>query len=203
MIVQAVDPQPGEVVLDPAAGTGGFLVEAYERHATAREHGRGVRASSTLDAVRNRGEASPVPPVPDEPPAPRRRVAQIDPLNALRFRMSEIGDRDRVDVIVTESTFRRRGGEGDPAQLPNRPPDVGDSTSLPSAHHAQARRPGHSGSTGGRAGVVVPNGTLSGDGVAARIKEDLIGNFNLHTVVRLPNGVFAPYTPIPTNVLFF
>ena len=46
----------------------------------------------------------------------------------------------------------------------------------------------------GRAGVVVPNGTLFGDGVAARIKEELLREFNLHTVVRLPNGVFAPYT---------
>ncbi len=55
----------------------------------------------------------------------------------------------------------------------------------------------------GRAGVVVPNGTLFGDGVCARIKEDLLKNFNLHTIVRLPNGVFAPYTSIPTNLLFF
>ena len=55
----------------------------------------------------------------------------------------------------------------------------------------------------GRAGVVVPNGTLFGDGVCARIKEELLTDFNLHTIVRLPNGVFAPYTPIPTNLLFF
>jgi type I restriction enzyme M protein len=55
----------------------------------------------------------------------------------------------------------------------------------------------------GRAGVVVPNGALFGDGVCARIKEDLLKNFNLHTIVRLPNGVFAPYTSIPTNLLFF
>ena len=51
--------------------------------------------------------------------------------------------------------------------------------------------------------MVVPNGTLFGDGVAARIKEELIQDFNLHTIVRLPNGVFAPYTSIPTNLLFF
>jgi type I restriction enzyme M protein len=56
---------------------------------------------------------------------------------------------------------------------------------------------------GGRAGVVVPNGTLFGDGVCARIKEELLRNYNLHTIVRLPNGVFAPYTSIPTNLLFF
>jgi type I restriction enzyme M protein len=55
----------------------------------------------------------------------------------------------------------------------------------------------------GRAGVVVPNGTLFGDGVCARIKEELLRDFNLHTIVRLPNGVFAPYTSIPTNLLFF
>jgi type I restriction enzyme M protein len=52
----------------------------------------------------------------------------------------------------------------------------------------------------GRAGVVVPNGTLFASGVAARIKEDLLKEFNLHTIVRLPNGVFAPYTSIPTNL---
>jgi len=49
----------------------------------------------------------------------------------------------------------------------------------------------------------VPNGTLFGDGVAARIKEELLRDFSLHTIVRLPNGVFAPYTSIPTNLLFF
>jgi type I restriction-modification system DNA methylase subunit len=54
-----------------------------------------------------------------------------------------------------------------------------------------------------RTAVVVPNGTLFGDGVCARIKEELLKDFNLHTIVRLPTGVFAPYTPIPTNILFF
>lgn len=55
----------------------------------------------------------------------------------------------------------------------------------------------------GRAAVVVPNGTLFGDGICARIKAALLKEFNLHTVARLPNGVFAPYTTIPTNILFF
>ena len=49
----------------------------------------------------------------------------------------------------------------------------------------------------------MPNGTLFGDGVCARIKEELLKEFCLHTIVRLPNGVFAPYTGIPTNILFF
>ena len=49
----------------------------------------------------------------------------------------------------------------------------------------------------------MPNGTLFGDGVCARIKQELLARFNLHTIVRLPNGMFAPYTSIPTNLLFF
>ena len=55
----------------------------------------------------------------------------------------------------------------------------------------------------GRAAVVVPSGVLFGDGIATRIKEQLLREFNLHTIVRLPNGVFSPYTFIPTNILFF
>jgi type I restriction enzyme M protein len=51
--------------------------------------------------------------------------------------------------------------------------------------------------------MVLPNGPLFADGVAARIKQELLENFNLYTIVRLPNGVFAPYTSIPTNLLFF
>jgi type I restriction enzyme M protein len=59
------------------------------------------------------------------------------------------------------------------------------------------------GSKGGRCGMVVPNGVLFGDGICARIKKELLEEFNLHTIVRLPNGVFAPYTGIATNLLFF
>ena len=56
---------------------------------------------------------------------------------------------------------------------------------------------------GGRAAVVLPDGTLFGEGVKTRLKERLLSECELHTIVRLPNGVFAPYTPIKTNVLFF
>lgn len=56
---------------------------------------------------------------------------------------------------------------------------------------------------GGRAGLVLPDGTLFGEGVKTRIKEALLTECNLHTIVRLPNGVFNPYTGIRTNLLFF
>ncbi|MDQ6876855.1 MAG: SAM-dependent methyltransferase [Candidatus Dormibacteraeota bacterium] len=203
MIVTAVNPQPGETILDPAAGTGGFLVEAYdhlrplcktvqdvERLQQGTLHGIEAKSLPYLLCQMNlvlHGLEAPV----------------IDPLNALRFKVTEIGDRDRIDVIMTNPPF---GGEEEKGIQRNFPADKQTSeTALLFLQliMRKLRRPGHGGSSGGRAGVVVPNGTLFGDGVAARIKQELLDNFNLHTMVRLPNGVFAPYTSIPTNVLFF
>lgn len=203
MIVRAVDPKPGETVLDPAAGTGGFLVEAYDHMrplaTTVEDYERLQR--STLVGI----EAKPLPFLLCQMNLLLHGVESphIDPLNALRMRMSEIGDSDRVDVIVTNPPF---GGEEEKGIQRNFPIDRQTSeTALLFLQliMRKLRRPGRNGSSGGRAGVVVPNGILSGDGVAARIKEDLLENFNLHTIVRMPDGVFSPYTPIPTNVLFF
>jgi type I restriction enzyme M protein len=203
MIVTAIDPQPGEMILDPAAGTGGFLVEAYEHLqplcGTVEEFDR--LQHETLFGI----EAKTLPYLLCEMNLLLHGLEspQIDPLNALRFRMSEIGDRDRVDIVMTNPPF---GGEEEKGIQGNFPDDRQTSeTALLFLQliMRKLRRPGHGGSKGGRAGVVVPNGTLSGDGVAARIKEDLVDGFNLHTIMRLPNGVFSPYTPIPTNVLFF
>lgn len=56
---------------------------------------------------------------------------------------------------------------------------------------------------GGRAAIVLPDGTLFGEGIKTRIKEKLLRDCNLHTIVRLPNGVFSPYTSMRTNILFF
>jgi type I restriction enzyme M protein len=123
----------------------------------------------------------------------------IDPLNALRFPLREIGDRDRVDVILTNPPF---GGEEERGILSNFPEDKKTAETallfLQLIMRKLRRQP-----KPGRAAVVVPNGTLFGDGVCARIKEELLKEFNLHTIVRLPNGVFAPYTNIQTNILFF
>ncbi len=124
---------------------------------------------------------------------------QIDPGNSLRFPLREIGDRERVDVVLTNPPF---GGEEEKSVLSNFQEDKQTSETallflqLIMRKLRRAPKPG-------RAGVVVPNGTLFGDGVCARIKEELLKDFNLHTIVRLPNGVFAPYTSIPTNLLFF
>jgi type I restriction enzyme M protein len=137
---------------------------------------------------------------------------QIDPGNSLRHKLTDIGERDRVDVILTNPPF---GGEEEKGIQGNFPEDKQTAEtallflqlimrmlrkqSVPLAH----RMGEGSGVRASRAAVVVPNGTLFGDGVCARIKSELLQEFNLHTIVRLPNGVFAPYTSIPTNILFF
>src|SRR5258707_9822700 len=124
---------------------------------------------------------------------------QIDPWNSLITPLRDIGDQDRMDIILTNPPF---GGEEEKGIQGNFPVDKQTSETallfLQLIMRKLGRRP-----KPGRAGVIVPNGTLFGDGVCARIKEELLKEFNLHTIVRLPNGVFAPYTPIPTNLLFF
>ncbi|MFN8483304.1 MAG: class I SAM-dependent DNA methyltransferase [Anaerolineae bacterium] len=198
-MVEVTDPRLGEAVLDPACGTGGFLVEAFthlERQARTLQERETLQARSIYG-----GEAKPLPYMLAEMNLLLHGLEspRIDPGNSLRVRLTDIGDRDRVDVILTNPPF---GGEEEPGIQGNFPPDKQTAETallflqLIMRKLRRAPRPG-------RAGVVVPNGTLFGDGVAARIKEELLKEFNLHTIVRLPNGVFAPYTSIPTNILFF
>jgi type I restriction enzyme M protein len=203
MIVKAIDPQPGETILDPAAGTGGFLVEAYEHLkplCTTVEDTEWLQRSA-LHGI----EAKSLPYLLCQMNLLLHglETPQIDAGNALRFRMSEIGDSDRVDIIMTNPPF---GGEEEKGIQNNFPQDKQTSeTALLFLQFImrKLRRPGHEGKAAGRAGVVVPNGILFGEGVAARVREELLERYNLHTVLRLPAGVFAPYTIIPTNVLFF
>jgi type I restriction enzyme M protein len=221
-MVTVLDPQLAETILDPACGTGGFLVETFahlEKQCQTVQHRRTLRDESIFG-----GEAKPLPYLLCQMNLLLHglEAPNIDPLNSLRHRLSEIGDKDRVDIILTNPPF---GGEEERGILGNFPEDKQTAeTALLFLQliMRKLRRPGtpvggpggagvsavgragvSPASRGGRAGVVVPNGTLFGDGVCARIKAELLREFNLHTIVRLPNGVFAPYTSIPTNLLFF
>ncbi len=198
-MVEAVNPKMGETVLDPACGTGGFLVESFTHLAkqVATIPDRVTLQSRTIYG----GEAKPLPYLLAQMNLLLHGLdaPQIDPGNSLRVKVTEIGDRDRVDVILTNPPF---GGEEERGILGNFPQDMQTAETallfLQLIMRKLRRAP-----TPGRAAVVVPNGTLFGDGVCARIKQQLLTEYNLHTIVRLPNGVFAPYTSIPTNVLFF
>lgn len=198
-MVEVMNPRLGEVILDPACGTGGFLLESFkhlEKQCKTVEDRQILQTQSIFG-----GEAKPLPYLLAQMNLVLHGLEspKIDPLNSLRFPIREIGDRDRVDIIMTNPPF---GGEEERGILGNFPEDKQTSeTALLFLQliMRKLKRPPKP----GRAAVVVPNGTLFGDGICARIKEELLKDFNLHTIVRLPNGVFAPYTSIPTNLLFF
>jgi len=204
-MVTVTDPRLGETILDPASGTGGFLVEAYNH------------LSKQVKTVADRKVLQEKSLLGCEPKSLPYLLCQmnlvlhgldspqIDPGNSLRHKLTDIGERDRVDVILTNPPF---GGEEEKGIQGNFPEDRQTAeTALLFLQliMRKLRKVGRAGPSAppARAGVVVPNGTLFGDGVCARIKEELLKEFNLHTIVRLPNGVFAPYTSIPTNILFF
>src|SRR6266699_3746723 len=198
-MVAVVDPKLGETILDPACGTGGFLVEAFqhlEKQCKTVQDRELLQKRSIFG-----GEAKPLPYLLAEMNLLLHGLEspQIKSGNSLAVRIAEIGEKDRVDIILTNPPF---GGEEERGILANFPSDKQTAETallflqLIMRKIRRAPRPG-------RAAVVVPNGTLFGDGVCARIKEELLKEFNLHTIVRLPNGVFAPYTSIPTNILFF
>lgn len=202
-MVEVTNPRLGEMILDPACGTGGFLVETFN-HLSQQIKSVEDRKQLQENSIFGQ-EAKPLP----------YMLVQMNLLlhgldyprinydNSLAVKVTEIGDKDRVDVILTNPPF---GGEEEPGIRNNFPADkqTAETTLLfLQLIMRKLKRPEKNNGKPGRAAVVVPNGTLFGDGVCARIKEDLLKNYNLHTIVRLPLGVFAPYADIQTNILFF
>ena len=203
VLVEILNPQLGEVVEDPASGTGGFLVEAFKHLA---EQVDTVEKREVLQTLSVRG---------CEPKSLPFLLCQmnlvlhgmdspvIDSGNSLRFKLNEIGEKERVDVILTNPPF---GGEEEKGIQGNFPENLRTSeTALLFLQliMRKLRRSATVANLPARAAVVIPNGLLSGSGVAEQIRTMLLKDFRLTTVLRLPAGVFAPYTSIPSNVLFF
>jgi type I restriction enzyme M protein len=195
-IVDQVNPRLGEKVLDPACGTGGFLTCVIEN---LRKQARTEADERTIQENFAGIEKKHLPHVLcmtnlmlhgiDVPSTVRHD-------NTLARPLRDWGPKERVDVVVTNPPFGGMEEDGIESNFPSefRTRETAD---LFLVLIMKILKPG------GRAGIVLPDGTLFGEGVKTRIKEALLSECDLHTIVRLPNGVFNPYTGIRTNLLFF
>lgn len=197
-IVDRVDPQLKESVLDPACGTGGFLSCTIDH-----KRSRYVKNSKDEAILVNSIHGVEKKALPhmlcttnmilhgiDTP-------TQIEHDNMLSRRAyKDYGEKDRVNVIVTNPPFGGTEEDGVENQFPAtlRTRETADLFMALVIKLLKKQ---------GRAAVVLPDGFLFGEGMKTRLKERLLNECNLHTIVRLPNGVFNPYTGIKTNILFF
>jgi type I restriction enzyme M protein len=196
-IVDQINPRLGETILDPACGTGGFLACAIE-HVRKQD----VRTPEQEDTLQRSIHAVEKKPLPHLLCTTNMIVHGIDTPtqirhdNTLARPLRDITKADKVDVIITNPPF---GGMEEDGIEQNFPAtfQTRETADLFLVLIMTLLK------DGGRAAVVLPDGTLFGEGIKTRIKEKLLKECNLHTIVRLPKGVFAPYTSIQTNLLFF
>lgn len=195
-MVDMVNPRLGEKVLDPATGTGGFLVCAIEH---LRKQVKNTADEAQLQQSVGGVEKKQLPHMLCTTNLMLHGVevpSHVVHGNTLARPLREYTADQRVDVVLTNPPF---GGVEEPGIEQGFPADVrtketADLFLVLIKHILKVN---------GRAALVLPDGTLFGEGVKTRIKEQLLAECNLHTIVRLPNGVFAPYTGIKTNLLFF
>lgn len=196
-IVRHVAPKLGESVLDPACGTGGFLtsvINYFEDNNAVTS----VDDYSTLQSTIRGIEKKPFPYLlcMTNLIAHGIDVPDIRHDNTLRTPIWDYQLKDKVDVIVTNPPF---GGAENKAISQSVPSELRntETADLFLVHIMALLK------DGGRCGLVLPDGFLFGTGVKSAIKKKLLEECDLHTIVRLPKSVFAPYTSINTNLLFF
>ena len=196
-MVDRIDPKPGETLFDPSCGTGGFLTCAI-RHMRDRY----VKKPEDELALQQGLRAVEKKPLPHMLCVTNMLLHGIeDPGfvrhdNTLARPYVSYSQSDRVDIILTNPPFGGREEDGIESNFPShfRTKETAD---LFLALFIRLLKPG------GRAAIVLPDGSLFGEGVKTRLKEHLLAECNLHTIVRLPNSVFRPYASIGTNLLFF
>ncbi len=196
-MVRMVDPKLDEKVMDPACGTGGFLTCTIEHK--RKHYVKTPEDERTLQASIHGVEKKPLPHLLATTNMILHGIEvpnQIRHDNTLAKPLIGWGPKDRVDCIVANPPFGGMEEDGIETNFPQafRTRETADLFLVLIMHLLK---------DGGRAAVVLPDGFLFGEGIKSRIKEKLLNDCNLHTVVRLPNGVFNPYTGIKTNLLFF
>ena len=196
-MVDIVDPQLGESVLDPACGTGGFLVNAIKRLKNQ------VKTPEDDQLLQKSIRGVEKKPLPHMLAMTNMMLHGIDvPTNirhdnTLSRPLKDYDRKERVDCIVTNPPFGGMEEDGIEQNFP-RKYQTRETADLFMALIMHLLK-----SDGGRAAIILPDGFLFGEGVKTTLKKELLADFNLHTIVRLPNGVFSPYTGIKTNLLFF
>ncbi len=196
-MTEMVDPQLGEKVLDPACGTGGFLASIIDHVET--NYVKTTKDRTKLQSMITGYDKKPLPHMlcitnmilhGIEVPTNVLRD------NALARPLRDYKPSDRVDVVLTNPPFGGVEEDGIENNFPA-PVRTRETADLFLVLITNILK------DGGRGAVVLPDGTLFGEGVKTKIKQQFLEGCNLHTIVRLPKSVFAPYTSIKTNLLFF
>ena len=196
-MVDILDPRLGETIFDPACGTGGFLTCAIEHLKKQIKTGDD---RDTLQACIRGVEKKPLPHMLAMTNMMLHDIdvpTNIRHDNTLSHSLKNYSPKDRVDIIVTNPPFGGMEEDGIESNFP-RKYQTRETADLFMALIMHLLKPDT-----GRAAVVLPDGFLFGEGVKTTLKRELLQEFNLHTIVRLPKGVFSPYTGIATNLLFF
>jgi len=194
-ITDMINPKLGERVLDPSCGTGGYLTSAIE-HLKIQANSVEERRSIQDDVMG--WEYKPLPYLL----ATTNLILHDIELPKIVFRdsldrpLAGYKDRDRVDVILANPPFGGIVANNNEKNFPQnfRTKESADLFLVLMIHLLK---------NGGRAGIVLPDGSLTGEGIKQRVREKLLEECNLHTIIRLPNSVFQPYATVATNLLFF
>jgi type I restriction enzyme M protein len=196
-MVDRIDPKPGELLFDPACGTGGFLTCAL-RHMRER-YVKKVKDEQTMQEALRAVEKKQLPHmlcVTNMLLHGIENPSFVRHDNTLARPYISYSTSDRVDIVLTNPPFGGKEEDGIESNFPKHF-QTRETADLFLALIIRLLKPT------GRAAVVLPDGSLFGEGVKTRLKESLMGECNLHTIVRLPNSVFKPYASIGTNLLFF
>jgi type I restriction enzyme M protein len=194
-ITETLDPQLGEKILDPACGTGGYLTCAIEH---LKKQAKNVKDRKSIEQNIAGWEYKPLPYLLATTNLILHdiEIPNIKFGDALEQSLSSYTEKNRVNVILANPPFGGIVANGNESNFPQtyRTKESADLFLILMIHLLKQ---------GGRAGIVLPDGSLTGDGVKQRVRQKLLEDCNLHTIIRLPNSVFQPYATVATNLLFF